>query len=363
MSLLARRDKIRRSFKKFQIDAFLVTNPINVRYLTGFTGGDSFLLIKTDGDVLLSDGRFTIQIEEECVNLESYIRPNGETLYKAVSKQLPKSGCSLGIESNHLTIEVWKKMSDAIPNSKLVPVSDTVENLRQVKDRDEVKQIGFAVDAAYFAFNDIRKIIKKDYREIDVRNELEFIMRLHGAEEKSFSSIIGAGARAALPHGVPSAAKVGVCSHLLIDWGAIVNGYMSDLTRVLILSPQDKKLRKIYNLVLTAQEAAIAAIKPGIPCREIDAVARGIIKDAGYGKYFNHGLGHSFGLEIHENPRFRIDSDAILTPGMVMTVEPGIYIKGWGGIRIEDDVLVTTTGRRVLSANVPKSFDEMVCLL
>jgi Xaa-Pro aminopeptidase len=196
---------------------------------------------------------------------------------------------------------------------------------------------------------------------MDIRNELEYRMRLNGAEDKSFPSIIGVGSRAALPHGSPSSLKLAGQSHLLIDWGTIINGYMSDLTRVLIFPKKDKKLRIVYETVLKAQEAAIKTVKPGKSCNEIDAVARSVIHDAGFGKYFDHGLGHSFGLEIHETPRLVGGDHTILKPGMVLTVEPGIYLKDWGGVRIEDDILVTKTGCEVLSRSIPKSFDEMIC--
>ncbi|MDR1140230.1 MAG: M24 family metallopeptidase, partial [Planctomycetaceae bacterium] len=165
------------------------------------------------------------------------------------------------------------------------------------------------------------------------------------------------------PHGLPSSLKLAGQSHLLIDWGTVVNGYMSDLTRVFVFEKKNKKLQTIYETVLKAQNAAINAIKPGKNCTEIDTVARSVISDAGFGKYFNHGLGHSFGLEIHESPRFASGDHSILKPGMVMTVEPGIYLKDWGGVRIEDNILVTQTGCEVLSRRVPKSFDEMICLL
>ena len=184
-------------------------------------------------------------------------------------------------------------------------------------------------------------------------------MRLLGAEEKSFPPIIAAGGRAALPHANPTSQTSERQSLLLFDWGAVVNGYMSDLTRVLIFTPNNKKLRTVYETVLQAQLAAIAAIKPGKVCEEIDAVARNIIKDAGFGKHFGHGLGHSIGLRVHEAPRFTPGDKTVLKPGMVLTVEPGIYLKGWGGVRIEDMILVTKSGCEVLTRAVPKTFEEM----
>lgn len=363
---LSRRDKIRRQLSKQKIDAFLVTNSINVRYLSGFTGGDGYLIVRRGGDdILLSDPRFTIQIEEECPTLSAHIRPGGETMPRAIVKTIGKSvfrtkGGRLAVEAESMTLAERVRVFSKLDNWELVPTQGWVEELRQIKDRTEIVLIRKAIDAAYRAFCDVRKLLHADKSEIDIRNELEYRMRIRGAEEKSFPSIIGAGPRAALPHCVPSETKLAGQSHLLFDWGAIVNGYMSDLTRVLIFSPTNKKLKTIYETVLKAQQAAIKVIKPGKTGQEIDAVARNIISDAGFGKYFNHGLGHSMGLEIHEAPRFAVGHATVLKPGMIMTVEPGIYIKNWGGVRIEDDVLITKTGCEVLSRHIPKSFDEMI---
>lgn len=372
---LSRRNKIRSVLSKQKIDVMLVTNPINVRYLSGFTGGDSYLLVKRNGeDILLSDPRFTIQVEEECPGLAAHIRPAGETLPEAVSRtigrslfnqpSLGKRGGRLAIEAESLTLAERVRVFSKLADWELVPTQGLVEELRQIKDRSEIALIRKAIDTAFFAFNDVRRKLRADMSEIDIRNELEYRMRLCGAEEKSFPSIIGAGHRAALPHGTPSKLKLVGQSHLLIDWGAIVDGYMSDLTRVLIFSikskPINKKLKTIYETVLRAQQAAINAVKPGKTGQEIDAIARNIIKDAGFSKHFNHGLGHSMGLEIHEAPRFAVGHATVLKPGMIMTVEPGIYLKDWGGVRIEDDILITKTGCEVLSRHVPKSFDEMI---
>ncbi|MDR3199511.1 MAG: Xaa-Pro peptidase family protein [Planctomycetaceae bacterium] len=361
---LIRRNKIRRSMIRWQLDAVLISNPVNVRYLTGFTGNDSYLMIKRSGDIILSDPRFTIQMEEECSGLDVYLRSVNESMIQAVGQILGKTTSgALGIEAESITLGKYDRLTQIIPSWKIVATKNIVEELRQIKDSNEIQLIRKAIDTAYRAFLDIRSSLVPERSETDIRNELEYRMRLNGAEDKSFPSIIGAGSRAALPHGSPGSLKLAGQSHLLIDWGTIFNGYMSDLTRVVIFQKKDKKLRTIYETVLKAQEAAIKAVKPGKGCNEIDAVARSVISDAGFGKYFDHGLGHSFGLEIHESPRFSGGDHTILKPGMVLTVEPGIYIKDWGGVRIEDDITVTKTGCEVLSRFVPKSFDEMICLI
>ena len=360
----ARRNKIQQTIKKQKLDALLVTNPINVRYLTGFTGGAAYLLVQPGGETILSDPRFTIQIEEECPGLEAVIRPRSESTSKTLSKLLGKTTAGkLGIESETMTIAQHERLFQHLSHWESVPTKSIVEDLRQIKDRDEIAQIRCAIGIAAVAFGVVHESILsnmcKIVSEIDASNVLDYAMRLQGAEDRSFPTIIGAGARAALPHANPSGQKIAGQSHLLFDWGCVVNGYMSDLTRVLIFNPNNKKLRTVYETVLEAQTAAIAAIKPGKTCEEIDAVARNIIKDAGFGKHFGHGLGHSIGLQIHENPRFAPGDKTVLKPGMVLTVEPGIYLKDWGGVRIEDDILVTKSGCEVLSRVAPKSFDAM----
>ena len=367
-----RRNKIRRVVAKHKLDALLITNPINIRYLTGFTGGTSCLLIQPGRDAILSDPRFTIQIEEECPGLEAVISPRSQATSKTLLALLGKTTAGkLGIEADTVTIGQHDRLFQSLPHWQSVPTTNVVETLRQIKDRDEILQIRRAIGISARAFEGVCKQLRKQepqnplLTEIDVCIALEFFMRLGGAEDRSFPSIIAAGARSALPHANPTAQPLEGQPLLLFDWGCVVNGFMSDLTRVLILKPPDKtpqgkKLRTIYETVLKANKAAIAAIKPGKTCEEIDAVARNIIKDAGYGKHFGHGLGHAIGLRIHENPRFAAGDQTILKPGMVMTVEPGIYLKGWGGIRIEDDILVTKSGCEVLSKDVPKTFEAMI---
>ncbi|MDR2171291.1 MAG: Xaa-Pro peptidase family protein [Planctomycetaceae bacterium] len=366
-----RRDKIISYLTKKQLDFFLVTDPTNVRYLTNFTGGEASLVLTQSGDAtLISDPRFTIQIQEECNNIDvkiCQINERQKTISAIVNqKKQPK----LGIESETITLHEYNLIKKANPTAKIVPLHGIIAELRQIKDNFEITEIRNAIKAAYDAFNEIRNKISKQLSKIstarkplietEIRNELEYLMRQHGASEKSFASIVCSGKRSAMAHGVPGNFDIAKEQLLLIDWGAIVNGYMSDLTRVLILKPKNIKLKKIYNTVLKAQTEAIKAIKPGKKCNEIDKIARDIIKDSGYGENFGHGLGHALGLEIHENPRLSITDETILKTGMVVTVEPGIYIKDWGGVRIEDDILVTENGCEVLSNFVPREFDEYI---
>ena len=354
-----RRNKIRRVIAKQKLDALLITNPLNLRYLTGFTGGSGSLLIHSDGETILSDPRFTIQIEEECPGIAAVIRPRSESTSKTLAKLLGNPPGKLGIEAETVTIAQRERLFQHLSHWESVPTKSVVEELRQIKDRYELARMRQAIEVTACAFQFVRKRLYPSMSEIDICNELEYQMRLFGAEDRSFPSIIAAGARAALPHAVPSEQTSSGQSHLLLDWGAVVNGYMSDLTRVLIFTPKNKKLRAMYETVLAAQETAIAAIKPGKTCEEIDKIARDIITKAGFGKHFGHGLGHAIGLQVHETPRLAQGDQTVLKAGMVVTVEPGIYLRGWGGIRIEDDVLITKSGCEVLSRHVPKSFEEM----
>jgi Xaa-Pro aminopeptidase len=357
---LDRRNKVRRAIVKQKLGALLVTNSFNVRYLTNFTGGAAYLLIQPEGDTILSDPRFTIQIEEECPGLDAVIRPRSESTATTLQKLLGKTTAGkLGIEAETMTLAQHERLQN-LAHWQLIPTKGIVEELRQVKDKDEIALIRHAIDIAAFAFGTVRKNFPSLTNESDVGLMLDYHLREQGAEDRSFPTIIGAGARAALPHAAPSRQEIAGQSHVLLDWGCIVNGYISDLTRVLILDPNNKKLKTVYETVLKAQEASIAAIKPGKTCEEIDTVARNIIKDAGFGKHFDHGLGHSIGLQVHENPRFAKGDKTVLKAGMVLTVEPGIYLQGWGGVRIEDDILVTKSGCEVLSRHVPKSFEAMV---
>jgi len=355
--------------KKEGIPAFLTTDFTNVSYLTGFAGDDSYLLLTTQSETLVSDFRYKEQIAGECPGLQAYVRPVEESMENAVGKLLrelsqgvkPKR---LGVEADSMTLAQKDRFAKTLDDWEFVPTSGWVENLRVVKDKWEIEEIRRAVQVATKAFEVTKASLRGDQTEIEVRNFLDHQMKLFGADDVGFSSIVAVGPWAALCHAIPGTRRVCEGELLLIDWGVKLNGYVSDNTRTLITTAKPStKLRKIYDIVLKAQTEAIKAIAPGKKCADIDAIARGIITDAGYGKYFGHGLGHSFGRHVHENPRFNTVSDHILRPGTVMTVEPGIYLPGWGGIRIEDDVLVTKNAHEVLSEKLPKQFEEMIVSL
>lgn len=354
----ARREKLLRAVRKENVDALLVSGETNVTWLTGFTGDSSWLLLGPDVCVLISDGRYETQIEEECPGLEAVIRKPDVKLHDAVGTTIQRARLRrLGFESHLLTFDAVEQLTKAVPECELQAMPGKVEELRAVKDADEIAEIRHAVELAARGFRFLRASLTREMSELQIAHELEHALRRFGAEGTSFETIVAADDRSALAHYRPGRKPIDGCSWLLVDWGAETESrYKSDLTRLLSFGKPTKKLAKIYDIVLEAQRRAIDAIRPGVTGEAVDRVARDHIKSGGYGRNFGHGLGHGIGLEIHEMPRLAPNSQTVLEAGMVVTVEPGIYLPGWGGVRIEDDVLVTPGGHEVLSASVPKEF-------
>lgn len=356
-----RRGKLRSLIRKEGTDALLVTNFVNVTYLTGFTGDDSYLLVSPQQDLIISDERYTTQLEEECPDVNLEIRGPGKQMLPTLAEVLKKGNFKkLSVEANSMTLGLHAAIEKAAPDCELVPSNGWVEGLRMIKDRDEIARTRTAADQARRAFEVVKAGLTPEMTELEVAAELEYQARRFGAKALSFPAIVATGYRAALPHARPTQQKLGAADFTLIDWGVNEGLYMSDLTRMVVTGKISPKLRKVYGLVLKAQLAGIAAIRPGVSCESVDHAARSVIDKAGFGKQFGHGLGHGTGLEIHEAPRLAKGQSTTLTPGMIVTVEPGVYFPGWGGVRIEDDVLVTRDGHEVLTA-VSKELDE--CLV
>ncbi len=349
-----RRQRLARQLRAEGVDAFLVTNPVNVTYLTGFTGDSSYLVLGRRHAVLVSDPRFTAQIEEECPGLDAHIRPPVQTVAQAAAVVLGKMRAgAVGFESAHLSVAELERFQGLVPAAAWKGGTDRVERLRARKDPSEIARIREAIAVAERAFAMFCAMLRPDDTEKDLADNLEMYIRRAGGAGSSFPSIIAVGERAALPHAPPTGRRVAEGEMLLVDWGASARLYKSDLTRVLATRKISAKLEKVYAVVLKAQERAIRAVRPGAKARDVDAEARTVIARAGFGPFFGHGLGHGLGLQVHEAPALRQNSEAVLAPGMVVTVEPGIYLPGWGGVRIEDDVLVTPDGCEVLTG-VPK---------
>jgi Xaa-Pro aminopeptidase len=371
----ARQDRLTRVMVAEGLDALLITNPVNITYLTGFSGDSSYLILTRRRAILVSDGRFTEQLAQECPGLETHIRPPARTVVQATAEMLEKTGAHrVGFESGHLTVAGYETLREELPSLDWKPGADRVEKLRAVKDDKEVDQIRSAIVIAEQAFVAFRALLQNDNTEKELADAMESHIRRFGGWTTSFHSIIAVGPRSALPHASPTSKRVSESPLLLVDWGANGRFYKSDLTRVLLtrrnsafFKPEarektdtDPRLEVVYRTVLKAQTQAIGKIRPGVKGGEVDAEARSVIAEAGFGEYFSHGLGHGLGLEVHEAPALRPKSESVLEPGMVVTVEPGIYIPNWGGVRIEDDVLVTPDGCEVLTS-LPRDWDWAWC--
>lgn len=356
-----RRTALLRNASQSGLSALLLTNPVNVTYLTGFTGDSSFLFLSAARTVLISDARFDVQIAEECPDLEVVIRPHTQTLPAATGELLTKSGArTIGVEADHLTLSLFESLRISSATTTFAPQTGMVEALRVVKDPSEVERIRDAIRAAEQAFAVFQSSLQASDTEKDLADAMDHYLRRAGARGSSFPPIVAVGDRGALPHAVPTTQKLADASTMLVDWGADL-GYKSDLTRTFRtpfatrprernrFEPTGRDFEEIYDAVLRAQTAAAETVRAGVAAKDVDAAARRVLAEAGYGDYFTHGLGHGIGLEIHELPRVRADSTDILESGMVITLEPGVYIQGWGGVRIEDDYLVTKDGAVRLS--------------
>lgn len=350
----SRRDALREVLRKVGVEAMLVTNETNVTYLTGFTGDSTALYIGAGGrDLVVSDGRYELQLEQECPGLEVSIRPIEQPLPRAIAAIAAGLGMRrLGFESSSVSVADAAILEEALTTTCLLPQEGHVEALRSIKDESEIASIRRAVSIAERAFMMVLAGLRVTDSEADVADHMEAALRRCGAQAASFPPIAAAGKRSALPHARPSTGiRVGDEDFFLLDWGAADRPlpYRSDLTRVIPTGNVGPKFEQIHGIVTRAQRTAIAAIRPGVTAELVDQAARSVIEEAGFGPYFSHGLGHGLGLDIHEAPRLRRGIEDRLEAGMVVTVEPGIYLPDWGGIRIEDDILVTTEGSEMLS--------------
>ena len=367
---VARRDRLRAKLAQDGVDAYLISGVANVTYLTGFKGEASHLVVSKNKDILVSDARFTEQIKNECPGLEALIRPPTKKTLDMVAEAIRSiKALSIGFECQVLTVSDFESLKELLPECSWLATRERVETQRMVKEPIEIEALCEAIKMAQDAFTSLSKSVSPSETEKNVADELERLMRSMGAQCAAFPIIVAAGSNAALPHAIPSQHCIGNENLLLIDWGAgSPSGYKSDLTRVLDTHSFSKtkgqteskdKLRKIYSIVLGAQKAAFNTIKPGVKALEVDNAARQFIADAGFGDYFGHGLGHGIGLQIHEAPWFRPGSETILEPGMVFTLEPGIYLPGWGGVRIEDNILVTSSGAQYLTG-ISRELDDNI---
>ncbi|OXS52248.1 Xaa-Pro dipeptidase [Cohnella sp. CIP 111063] len=337
--------------------ALLVTNRLNVRYLTGFTGTSGAALISADKAVFVTDFRYTEQAAEQALGFD--IVKHGADMNATIAGLLKEWGAQkLLIEEQDVTYAAYRKMEEAFRPAELLRSEGIVEKLRMTKDEDELAILQEAADLADRTFDHILAYLKPGATERSIALEIEFFMRSQGATSSSFDTIVASGERSALPHGVASDKTIGTGEFVTLDFGAYYKGYCSDITRTVVVGQASDKHKEIYAIVQEAQQYALDHLRPGMTGKEGDALTRDIITRYGYGEYFGHGTGHGIGLEIHESPRLSLTGDVVLTPGMVVTVEPGIYLPGFGGVRIEDDVVMTEGGIRILTSS-PKRLIEL----
>lgn len=340
---------LRVSLREGDVDAALISSPHDQFYLTGFTGEDGAVLVTGRAVWLLTDGRFAEQAERDAPWAKAFIRKTG--LAQAAGDLAGKLHVAkLLVQPETVTLEMAAALKKALSKATtVVQTGGVIGKMRVTKDATEIEKITAAIRVGEEAFEVLRRKVKPGMTEAEVAALVEYEMRKRGASGPCFPTIAAVDANAALPHYSPAEKVVPESGLLLVDWGARLGGYCGDLTRVLLIGKIRPRIRQMYQAVLDAQLTAIAAIRPNIPCREVDQAARRVLDKAGLGKYFVHSLGHGLGLEVHEGPRLSRLSQEILVPGMVVTVEPGVYLPGIGGIRIEDDVVVTETGCKVLS--------------
>ena len=353
MNFLARQRKLREHLATSRFDALLISHLPNIRYLCGFTGSAGLLLVEEAGSVFFTDVRYDTQAHDQVkaarvvIARKAVLPCLGEWL--GVRRKRAR-GWTIGIEAEHFTIAEKRRLTKVRPAGvRLKDAPSIVERARMIKDADELQRIHAAVALGAKLFDRAVEVLRPGVKETDVAAEMELAARRGGAEEMSFPTIIASRARSALPHGRASGLAIAPGGFVVCDFGVILSGYCSDQTRTVWVGPVSKDARQAYEAVREAQQAAIDAVRPGIPVGEVDAAARKVLRKAGLGRYFTHSTGHGVGLEIHESPRVANGQPEILQPGMVITIEPGVYFPGKWGLRIEDMVAVTAGGCEVIT--------------
>lgn len=341
----------RRYLDRFGVKAIIFLGLPNLRYLTGFTGSDGVLVLGKDKGWFLTDSRYTTQASLEVTGagvIEYRIKTEG--IAALLNGEKVKR---VGFEAEQTTVSILNTLSDALPGVELLPIGTELDDLRIIKSVDEMHLLAGCAEIASQSLLGVLDTIRPGLQEREIALALEFAMKKAGAQEKSFDFIVASGTRGALPHGKASEKVIQTGELVTIDFGAVYGGYHSDETVTVAIGPPDNRQKEIYSVVKDAHDKALEAVKPGVSLRELDGIARGFIEEKGYANYFGHGLGHGVGLEVHEKPTVSFRSEQIAEAGMVFTIEPGIYIPDWGGVRIEDTVVVTKDGCRTIT-KVPK---------
>jgi Xaa-Pro aminopeptidase len=337
----------RRYLERFGVEAIIFLGLPNIRYLTGFTGSDGALVLAKDKGWFLTDSRYTTQASLEVTGagvVEYRIKTEGIAALLNAEKVK-----KIGFEAEQTTVSFLKAVTEALPEVEWLPVGSELDDLRIIKSADELQLLAECAGIASQALNGVLDSIRPGVTERDISLALEFAMKRAGADEKSFDFIVASGPRGALPHGKASDKLIQAGELVTIDFGAVYRGYHSDETVTIAVGVPDRRQKEIYSIVKDAHDKALEAVKPGISLRELDYIARGFIDGKGFANFFGHGLGHGVGLEVHEKPTVSFRSEQVAAEGMVFTIEPGIYIPDWGGVRLEDTVVVTQDGCRTLT--------------
>jgi Xaa-Pro aminopeptidase len=335
-------------------EAVFISSYPNIFYYSSFTSEDAYLLISHSGKYLITDSRYTIQAHQQAKGFEILdVKDGFDKLFSKTSAKY------IGFEENSMSVKEYKRLRMKLSDGQdFVEMQKTINEPRKIKDSEEIKKITDAEKIGDEAFSYILDRIKVGRSEREIALELEIFMKKRGASALSFQTIAASGVRSAMPHGTATEKEIEKGDFLTLDFGCVFEGYCSDMTRTVVVGKADSRQREIYDVVLKAQLEALSAIKTGIPCHKVDEAARNIIKDAGYGENFGHGLGHSVGIEIHESPAFSPSCNEIIQNGHIITVEPGIYIDDFGGVRIEDLVAVSN-GKAVNLTHSPKELIEI----
>ena len=355
MSFPLRKRRAAEAARAAGVDGLLVTRLPDVRYLSGFTGSNGALVLAKGRAVLFTDGRYTAQARAEAVGTRVVIAAKNAVVAACEWMDSAKVR-RCGFDSAHTTVAgleaMRKAVSGRLRRGMFVPVGSLMGRLREVKDADEIAKVRAAAALGCELFEGLLTYLEPGQTEIEVAATLEYAARLGGAEGMSFETIVASGPRSALPHGRATRAKLPKRGFVTLDFGVILDGYLSDMTRTVHMGKAMPGERDVYDFVLEAQEAAVAAVTPGVTAGEVDEAARSVLRKVKLDKYFSHSTGHGVGLEIHEGPRLAAKQKQVLEQGMVITIEPGVYMPGRFGLRIEDMVLVTATGGEILTPSV-----------
>ena len=349
-----RQKKLKKSLSKLSLDGMLITNLTNIKYICGFTGSAASCLVTPSGNYFITDGRYIEQSKNQVVGFDIFISMDPH-LVQIKKNNLISKGLRFCFEGDHMSFSLFKNMEKTFPNVFWENSSMIIENLAAVKDEYELNCLRTAVEITDKVYEETIPMLRPGYTEKQVANFMVSKYREY-ADGEAYSPIVATGSNGALPHAIPSDREFKKGDFIVIDAAAKYKGYHADMTRTPVVLEANERHYEIYSIVKEAQKRGCNAAKAGIPCKEVDAATRNYIKEMGYGKYYTHGTGHGLGLEIHTSPRFTPQSDQILEKNNVMTIEPGIYIAGWGGVRIEDDVIIGESSCEILNKTTKDLF-------